>query len=77
MDVNTIHERKVMKITDEKLMFKAEVKKQLALHKWSYADLAKHTGYTKHTITQMMYDDSRLSPRAMGRIAEALGIEIE
>lgn len=63
------------KISDDKLIFKAEVRKQLVLHKWSYADLAKATGYTTKTITQMMHDDSRLSPAAMKKIAEALGIE--
>lgn len=59
----------------EKRLFKAEVKKELYLHNWSYADLSEHTGYTPATLKQMMYDDSRLSPGAMEKIASALSIK--
>ena len=60
----------------DKLKFKAEVKKQLYLRKWSYADLAEHTTYKPISIKQIMYDDSRLSQRAINEIASALEIDI-
>ena len=60
----------------DKLLFKAEVKKQLVLRKWSYADLAEHTKYTRHSIRQMMYSDEKLSEAAMSEISKALGIEL-
>lgn len=61
----------------DKRNFRAEVKKQLYLRNWSYADLAEHTRYTRGTIRIMMHDDSRLSKRGMGEIARALNIELE
>ena len=61
----------------DKQLFKAEVKKELFLHKWSYIDLSERTGYTPNTIKQMMYDDTRLSPGAMEKIGEVLGINTE
>lgn len=60
-----------------KLFFRAEVKKQLALRKWSYVDLAEHTRYTPGTIRIIMHDDSRLSARAMDEIASVLGIDLD
>ena len=57
-----------------KLYFRAEVKKQLALRKWSYTDLAEHTRYTYGTIRVMMYNDEKLSDRAMKEIASVLDI---
>ena len=60
----------------DKHIFRAEVKKQLYLHNWSYVDLAEHTKYTRNTIKQMMHNDTALSKRAMEEIAEALGISI-
>lgn len=59
-----------------KLYFKAEVKKQLALRKWSYGDLAEHTRYTYGTIRVMMYNDEKLSDRAMNEIASVLNISM-
>lgn len=61
----------------DKQLFKAEVRKQLTLRNWSYADLADHTKYTRRSINQMMYDFSRLSPAAMHEIASVLGIKLE
>lgn len=61
----------------DKLNFKAEVRKQLYLRKWSYGDLAEHTRYTNRSIQQMMYDDAKMSPRAMEQIAEVLEIKLE
>lgn len=60
----------------DKLLFKAEVKKQLALRKWSYTDLSEHTTYTPRSVQQIMYDDSRLSDRAVREFAEALNIDV-
>lgn len=60
----------------DKHIFRAEVKKQLFLRKWSYSDLAEHTRYTPGTIRIMMHDDTRLSDRAMEEIAEVLEITI-
>jgi len=57
--------------------FKAEVKKQLRLRRWNYGDLADRSGYTKRTIQQMMYDDTRMSKTAIDVIASVLGIEEE
>lgn len=61
----------------EKRVFIAEVKKQLALRKWSYKDLSEHTKYTSRSIGQMMYDESKMSPQAMNNIANALEIKLE
>lgn len=61
----------------DKLKFKAEVKKQLTLRNWSYADLAEHTKYTVGTLRTMMYNGEKLSPRAMHKIAKALNIWLE
>lgn len=60
----------------DKLLFKAEVKKELAIRKWSYEDLAEHTTYTPKSVKQIMYDDSRLSPNAIREFADALNIDI-
>lgn len=60
-----------------KHIFRAEVKKQLALRRWSYSDLAEHTKYTPNTIRIMMHDDSRLSERAVNEIAKALDISLK
>ena len=61
----------------DKRNFRAEVKKQLYLRNWSYADLAEHTRYTRGTIRIMMHDDTRLSPRGMQEIANALEIDLK
>ncbi len=61
----------------DKLLFKAEVKKQLTLRKWSYSELADHTKYTHRSIAQMMYDLDKLSEGAMHDIAKALDIQID
>jgi transcriptional regulator with XRE-family HTH domain len=60
-----------------KRRFRAEVKKELYLHNWSYKDLAEATGYTHGTIKMMMHTDTRLSHKAMQKIAEALSISME
>lgn len=61
----------------DKTLFKAEVKKQLFLRKWSYADLSAHTTYTPKSIRQIMYDDSRLTERAINEFACALEIDVD
>lgn len=61
----------------DKLKFKAEVKKQLTLRNWSYADLAEHTKYTVGTLRTMLYNGEKLSPGAMHKIAKALDIKLE
>lgn len=61
----------------DKLKFKAEVKKELTLRNWSYADLAEHTKYTVGTLRTMLYNCEKLSPRAMHKIAKALNIWLE
>ena len=60
----------------DKHIFRAEVKKQLHLRNWSYAALGEATGYTGGTIRIMMHDDTRLSPKAMRKIAEVLHIKM-
>lgn len=60
----------------DKLLFKAEVKKQLALRKWSYTDLSEHTTYTPRSVQQIMYDDSRLTDRAINEFSSALDIDV-
>lgn len=61
----------------DKLKFKAEVKKQLTLRNWSYADLAEHTKYTVGTLRTMLYNGEKLSLGAMQEIAKALDIKLE
>lgn len=65
----------------DKLLFKAEVRKQLALRKWSYSDLAKHTTYKSgNTIAQLLYDNPHapreLTDKFVDEIASALDIDI-
>ena len=60
----------------DKLLFKAEVKKQLMLRKWSYKDLAEHTKYTQRSVQQIMHDDAKLSENAVKEFASALGIDV-
>ena len=59
-----------------KIQFKAEVKKQLALRKWTYKDLERETGYTHGSIQVMMSDDNKLSKAAIKAFADALGIKV-
>ena len=54
--------------------FIAEVKKQLSLKGWKYADLAKATGYTVGTIEAFMCG-ARESKNMAKCIAQVLGIE--
>lgn len=60
----------------DKHIFRSEVKKELFLRNWSYADLGEATGYAGGTIRVMMHDDTRLSPKAMRKIAEVLHIKL-
>lgn len=66
----------------DKLLFKAEVRKQLALRKWSYSDLAAHTTYSSaNSIAQLLYDNPNspreLTDRFVREVSEALDIDIE
>lgn len=61
----------------DKLSFKAEVKKQLTLRNWSYADLAEHTKYKVSSLRTMLYNGEKLSPAAMKVIADALDINLK
>lgn len=61
----------------DRRLFKAEVKKQLVLHNWSYEDLAKHTKYTAGSIRTIMSTDSKLNEKQMAEIADALGIALD
>ena len=54
--------------------FIAEVKKQLSLKGWKYADLAKATGYTVGAIEAFMCG-ARESKNMAKCIAQVLGIE--
>ena len=56
-------------------IFIAEVKKQLSIRRWKYADLAKATGYTRTTIEAFMIG-KRDSENMIKAIATALEIEI-
>ena len=55
-------------------LFIAEVKKQLSIRGWKYADLSKATGYTVGTIEAFMCG-ARESERMADCIAKALEIE--
>jgi lambda repressor-like predicted transcriptional regulator len=55
-------------------LFIAEVKKQLYIRGWKYADLSKATGYTVGTIEAFMCG-ARESERMANCIAQVLGIE--
>lgn len=58
----------------DKQAFKAEMKKQLTLKQWDYSDLAVAAGYTHGTIKTMMCDEDKLTPQAIKKFAEVLGI---
>lgn len=58
-----------------KTEFKAEMKKQLTLKGWGYKELSERTGYKQHSIQVMMCDDKKLTPQAMCKFAEILGID--
>lgn len=53
--------------------FKAEVKKQLALKEWTYADLAKASGYSRSTIESLMCG-VRATDKVCKAVAKALDI---
>ena len=55
-------------------LFIAEVKKQLSIKGWKYADLSKATGYTVCSIEAFMCG-ARESERMADCIAKVLGIE--
>ena len=57
-------------------VFIAEVKKQLCIKGWKYADLAKATGYTVGTIEAFMCG-ARTSKRMADCIAKVLDIGLE
>lgn len=57
-------------------LFIAEVKKQLALRDWKYADLAKSTGYKVGTIKAFM-SGARQSSSIANRIAKSLHISLK
>lgn len=61
----------------DKLLFKAEVKKELTIRKWSYSDLSEHTRYKPSSIKTMLNSERKLSDDAMKDIATALNIKIE
>lgn len=65
----------------DKLLFRAEVKKQLALRKWSYDDLARHTTYKSgNSIAQLLYDNPNdpreLTDRFINEVASVLNIDV-
>ena len=56
-------------------IFKAEVKKQLAIKGWSYKELAKATGYKLSTIQGFMSKFDRGSDDMIKCIAKVLDID--
>lgn len=61
-----------------KLIFKAEIKKQLALRNWSYEDLAIYTNYSAGSIKQLLSNNSReLTDRFINEVASVLNIDTE
>lgn len=65
----------------DKLLFRAEVKKQLTLRNWSYDDLAAHTTYKSgNSIAQLLYenpnDPRKLTDRFVSEVSKALDIDV-
>ena len=60
----------------EKKLFRAEVKKQLYLRGWSYAQLAEALGYTTNSMRVIINDDKRLNDKKMQIIASVLDIKL-
>ena len=69
------HKRNRMEVVNIYKYFIAEVKKQLSLKGWKYADLAKATGYTVGTIEAFMCG-ARESENMAKCISKVLGIKI-
>ena len=69
------HKRNRMEVANIYKFFIAEVKKQLSLKGWKYADLAKATGYTVGTIEAFMCG-ARESENMAKCISKVLGIKI-
>ena len=69
------HKRNRMEVVNIYKYFIAEVKKQLSLKGWKYADLAKATGYTVGTIEAFMCG-ARESENMAKCISKVLGINI-
>ena len=69
------HKRNGMEVVNIYKYFIAEVKKQLSLKGWKYADLAKETGYTVGTIEAFMCG-ARESENMAKCISKVLGIKI-
>ena len=69
------HKRNRMEVVNIYKYFIAEVKKQLSLKGWKYADLAKATGYTVGTIEAFMCG-ARESENMAKCISKVFGIKI-
>ena len=69
------HKINRMEVVNIYKYFIAEVKKQLSLKGWKYADLAKATGYTVGTIEAFMCG-ARESENMAKCISKVLGIKI-
>ena len=69
------HKRNRMEVVNIYKYFISEVKKQLSLKGWKYADLAKATGYTVGTIEAFMCG-ARESENMAKCISKVLGIKI-
>lgn len=74
-DFHKTHKRNRMEVVNIYKYFIAEVKKQLSLKGWKYADLAKATGYTVGTIEAFMCG-ARESENMAKCISKVLGIKI-
>ena len=73
--IHKTHKRNRMEVVNIYKFFIAEVKKQLSLKGWKYADLAKATGYIVGTIEAFMCG-ARESENMAKCISKVLGIKI-
>lgn len=53
----------------------AEIKKQLALKKWTYKELANATNYKLDTIYQFMSENGRKTENVARKMSEILDID--
>ena len=60
--------------TDNERLFKAEVKKELAIRGWKYKDLAKAVGVSESSIVNLMCRQTRGSDELIDRVASELNV---
>lgn len=61
-------------MVDNETRFKAEVKKELALRRWKYKDLAAAIGVSESAIVNLMGKETRGSDELIDKVSKELNV---